>query len=349
MRKLVLNPRLRKKAADITSDSFEDFSYVTVDKEHQRNALFTCSLLRACVDSHDGIIDDPAETDNEGFPPLRNNMRGPPPLEERTSSRRNRALIAVVSLAMLCYARSERSNLVQRVNSQFAFANNVPKQFVESFHQMGILVSYESIRCGLQTNAKTIMDIIVDKTRSSRFFISYDNMNFYENARDQRIFNRSSLVNYTAGYICFMKTPNMMEDMADSWEEQYIDSNQVDQKLVNELTNEDFDLSEADFTHQSAAIRYTISDVLGQYFATAMRRQKNDRNIPIYRKWPSPLPDVRCKLEPADILPLPTFAFNEGTIAGTIDIFEEIAKRLELTDEVVRDKLIILKGDLMTV
>lgn len=80
-----------------------------------------------------------------------------------------------------------------------------------------------------------------------------------------------------------------------------------------------------------------------------MRRQKDDRNIPIYRKWPSPLPDIKCRPDTADVLPLPTLANNEATISGTIDIVQELAERLELTDEVVRDKLILLKGDLMTI
>lgn len=80
-----------------------------------------------------------------------------------------------------------------------------------------------------------------------------------------------------------------------------------------------------------------------------MRKQKNDRNIPIYRKWASPLPDIRCSLEKADIFPLPTLAFNEGTISGLIDIIRELAERLELTNEVVGDKIILIKGDLMTV
>lgn len=51
-----------------------------------------------------------------------------------------------------------------------------------------------------------------------------------------------------------------------------------------------------------------------------MQKQKNGRNIPIYQKWPSPLPDIRCRLEKADILPLPILAMNEGTIPESIDM-----------------------------
>lgn len=37
--------------------------------------------------------------------------------ENQTTSQRNCALVAVVALLMLCYAQSEHSNIVQRVNA----------------------------------------------------------------------------------------------------------------------------------------------------------------------------------------------------------------------------------------
>lgn len=82
-----------------------------------------------------------------------------------------------------------------------------------------------------------------------------------------------------------MKTTNCIEDGVDSWEEQYIEGSQIDRKLVNELINEDFDLTQADLDYWSAAIQYSISGIPKQYFATVMRKQKNDCNIPIYGKW----------------------------------------------------------------
>ena len=87
---------------------------------------------------------------------------------------------------------------------------------------MGVIVLYESIRRGLQVNATAVMEEIVEKTRFHRFLISYDNMDFYENVWDQRLYNRSAILNYTSGYICFIKPP---EDgkKDDTWLERYID------------------------------------------------------------------------------------------------------------------------------
>lgn len=47
------------QAADLTLEKFELFSFVLIDIEHKRNALFTCMLLRAYIDNDISIIIDP--------------------------------------------------------------------------------------------------------------------------------------------------------------------------------------------------------------------------------------------------------------------------------------------------
>lgn len=143
---------------------------------------------------------------------------------------------------------------MQRVNIQFVFVNNVQKRCIELFHQLGLIVLYKSLRHSLQLNTKAVMDLIIEKMRSQQFFILYDNINFYENVRNQRIFNCNALLNYTIRYICFMKINNHIEDGTDSWEEQYIDNSQIDQKLVNDLINEDFELIQANQIYCLVAI-----------------------------------------------------------------------------------------------
>lgn len=73
-------------------------------------------------------------------------MTEPPLLENQTISQRSRNLILVVALEMLYYAQIDRFNIMQRVNTQFAFPNNIPKRFVESFYQIDFLIIYESLR-----------------------------------------------------------------------------------------------------------------------------------------------------------------------------------------------------------
>ncbi len=163
MDKLISSFRLRKQATNIYPENFETFLYVDVDREHQRHTSFTRALLHKCVDSSNAIMADLDAMSNDNIP-LRDNMTEPLPLKDWTNSQCNFALVAVVALLMLCYIRSERFNIVQRVNTQFAFANNVPKQFVELFHQMDTLVLYESLCHGLQANVKAVMEAILEKT-----------------------------------------------------------------------------------------------------------------------------------------------------------------------------------------
>lgn len=135
-----------------------------------------------------------------------------------------------------------------------------------------MIVSYESIRRGLDINAKVVINTIVEKTQTSRFFILYNNINVYEYARNQRIHNWRALLNYIAGYICFIKTPESMDDSNDTWAEWYIDHDQIDRKLVNKLSSDKFEPDKNNEHHRSAVVRYTISEVLGQFFSVAIKQ-----------------------------------------------------------------------------
>ena len=115
------------------------------------------------------------------------------------------------------------------------------------------------------------MEEIVEKTRFYCFFILYDNIDFYKNVRDQQLHNQSAIINYTARYICFIKPlEDNRED--DTWLERYIDLDQIDQRLVNTLANEDFDLTQPDRDYRSATNRYIFSEILGQYFSKSMHK-----------------------------------------------------------------------------
>lgn len=43
---------------DISSESYEEFSYIDVNKKHQRHVPFTRALFHICIDSSDIIIID---------------------------------------------------------------------------------------------------------------------------------------------------------------------------------------------------------------------------------------------------------------------------------------------------
>ena len=86
------------------------------------------------MDSLEIIIKNPDLIDLYGIFPLYNNMTKSLLLKDWTTSQHNCTLIAVVVLEMLYYAQNKHFNIVQKVNTQFAFVNKVPQWFVELFH-----------------------------------------------------------------------------------------------------------------------------------------------------------------------------------------------------------------------
>lgn len=118
---------------------------------------------------------------------------------------------------------------------------------------------------------------------------------------------------------------------------------------MNKLGYDNFELSEKDLSHQLTTMCYSFSKVLNQSFFTTMQKQKNSQRKLIYRKWPLPLPNVQYNHKTADIFPLLTHAFNEESINGTIEVLLDISGPLELTDDVVKSKVILLKRNLLTI
>lgn len=114
-------------------------------------------------------------------------------------------------------------------------------------------------------------------------------MNFYKHVCDQQLFNKSKQVNYTAGYVYFMMTPGNKTKLGskietDSWQESYLYADQIDRRLVNKLKDKNFALEKEDQLYQSAAVQYIVSKTLSHYFGKAMRKQKNNWGVSIYKK-----------------------------------------------------------------
>lgn len=188
---------LRLKSSHLSLEKILNFSFSTLDQLHFDQAPFIRSILRTCTSSSTEVlsgdltdlIDDETPDIRDEMVLYRENLDQFPLLGKRQNSWQNHSLIAVVALCLLCYAQSEKSNIFQATAGHAAFAHNIPKRAVETFHQMGLLVSYESIRRALAANANAVEAELREKVQKYRFFISYDNMNFYEHVRDARIFN----------------------------------------------------------------------------------------------------------------------------------------------------------------
>ncbi len=123
------------------------------------------------------------------------------------------------------------------VTGYFSLAHNVSKRGTEVYHKMGLVVSYETVRRALNANGQAVLRLLRERVNVERFFLSYDNMNFYEKVQNQRVHNKNHQVTYTAGYVCFMK------------DEASLLRHTVDYEAVNKLTPSDFLLAPAEFQH----------------------------------------------------------------------------------------------------
>ncbi len=161
--------------------------------------------------------------------------------------RRNKALIATVSFCMMAYTRNKYTNLLQMVTGYFSFAHNVSKRRTEVYHKMGLVVSYKTIWQALNANRQAVLRLLCERVNVERFFLSYNNINFYKKVQDQRVHNKNHQVAYTAGYIYFIKG------------EASLLCHTVDYEAVNKLTLSNFLLAAAKFQHQTEATRYILS------------------------------------------------------------------------------------------
>lgn len=230
------------------------------------------------------------------------------------------------------------------LNGHFLFANHVPKRAIETLHQMGFVVSSKTICRALQVNAQAILSRLKERVQSQWLFILYDNMNFYKKVRDQRLYNKVYIVNYTAGYMCFINAE-------DGSSLPYINCNQVQHEAVTSLVANNSFLDQVSLNYRMASTRYILGRALEQHFAPAMRKQKYvvaSKLMPKYFNWPMPLKDIRYVIRKTDVIPLSILLLNEATILEIIDILCFLVEQLGLKG-MVEDKIVQIKRDFLTI
>ena len=119
----------------------------------------------------------------------------------------------------------------------FSFAHNVSKRGTEVYHKMGLVVSYKIVRLALNVNGQAVLRMLCERFKVEWFFLSYDNINFYEKVQDQRVHNKNHQVAYTAGYVYFMKGQGSLS------------CHTIDYKAVHKLSPLEFLLAPVEFQH----------------------------------------------------------------------------------------------------
>lgn len=88
---------------DINSQQLKTFSLVRINKAYKQEVPFFCSLLQACIDSYDYIINNSNLDQVDENPFLNNNITSLLELEKQILLKHNKAFIFVVNLVLLCY------------------------------------------------------------------------------------------------------------------------------------------------------------------------------------------------------------------------------------------------------
>lgn len=180
------------------------------------------------------------------------------------------------------------------------------------------------------------MKVLAERTQKERFFISYDNLNFYKHVRDQRSHNRAHQVNYTAGYVLFMN------------QDTHLPASSVDHTMaLNVEGSELLPYSELEeYSIQSA--EYNIGKTLQRYCRNSMDFQKGELG-PRYSIISPPLSEVRANQSCANYMTFPTLDHDEASIDGTIAVLKELTKLLNLKASDIEGSRIMLNGDYLTV
>ena len=152
------------------------------------------------------------------------------------------------------------------------------------------------------------------------------------------------MVNYTAGYICFINIPDGSSLL-------HISHENINYDVVNNLTAKDFLLNKIEYNHGSAAMRYILGCTLEKHFGVELKAQKHVREgklLPKYFNWPMPPKSIQCAMRKTDVIPLPILPLNKVSIAETINILYWLTERLGLKN-VVEDEVIPIKRDILIV
>ncbi len=226
------------------------------------------------------------------------------------------------------------------VTGYFSFAHNMSKRRTEVYHKMGLVILYKIVWQILNANEQGVLRLLCKKVNIERFFLFYDNMNFYKKVQDQKIHNKNHQVAYITRYVCFIKC------------EAFFLCHTINYEVVKKPTSSNFLLIPTDFQHQTKPTCYMLSQVISWYFGKEICKERiiiNGVWLPKYRKWLIPLKKIQCVKEKANILPLPTLLYNKSEISETIDILKELIQCLNLDHCLFEDKIVMVEGDWLAV
>ena len=132
--------------SDFTPEHIGTFSLTWLAEVQFQYAPTLVALVPNLVGPNGGAIDSELEDAGEEQPKGQRKLGN-----QRT---RDTAIIATAAVALLCYAKSNRSNALQDIVGYFLFASNTAKWCAEVLHRLGLTVAYGTMNSALRFNAE---------------------------------------------------------------------------------------------------------------------------------------------------------------------------------------------------
>jgi hypothetical protein len=249
-----------------------------------------------------------------------------------------RPLLTTVVACILAYTRSQKSNMLQGQIGYFLVASKTPKPVIEVLHRLGVSVTYETVLKKFKKIAEiAAVDLRIWAALMLAFFISFDNANFYARVRDQRENHQAEMINYTVGWVGMnpLCRAKRMFTLAD-----------INRSNIHQLEPEALLPTKRDIKSLRRAFEVGIFDCMKKYCGVHMEKARKDgkplESFVIQSIYQIPT-------QKTQIFTLPTYDKNEANVDEVTEILGCINRDLGYTTEQLRGKLIMYKGDFLTV
>jgi hypothetical protein len=245
-------------------------------------------------------------------------------------------------------------------------ATKVPKRAISVLNQLGVSVSYDSIRIAVKSVSIAEQARMQAIVRSGTFFgLCWDNLALPNNKKETTEMNRGSLDHCTTSYVYELFIPQPGEGCSDVDVQAYqaictaLEENRqrrrigIPRSLVskqdpdyNALKRTDFLFGDSMANYWPQVVLVHLSDFCHELFGDAMKAYKEKGKRLDRPKMPTDLytiPHGKSRIHP-----LKVFDINESSMDGNGQVIDAIAAELDIKLAELNASSIMITGDQMT-
>jgi hypothetical protein len=254
--------------------------------------------------------------------------------EAETDKVRAKRRHIATALSILGNESSRRFNALQGRLGYACFAIKVPKRMINILNKLGLCPSYVALTDAIRANGEAALrKLSLVASRGEAFWVSFDNLHVAASVRDHRLHNKASFMVLTAGYVVIPP---------ESRRRGFFTHSDWDWSRLSDLRFEDFLPSVESGPILSAAFKSLI-------WGTLRKMSGSSKGWTPPKRYPMPVVQRIDHTERSEILPLPTYDFNEGIVNEVIALHQRIAQQVGWTSEMAKEYIIPFKGDFATV